>query len=206
MQSTDLQARAVKNFQEVLRYMGLTPDGELDRREQLALVLKLLKGTLKRPELRDELFAQLNKQTRNNPDKNSCVKAWELMHLCVAAMPPGKDLAGPYSIYIHEHANSHHTDPEIRSQAIATWQALRRSIKAGPRKHVPTLEEMEALVSGRKLTTMEVAGLIKLHNYQTFGLFECRKAIPSAKGAEAQPEEHMGLDDSRYIGDVVYDL
>lgn len=37
--------------------------------ERIELVGKLYKQTLKRPELRDELFAQISKQTRNNPDR-----------------------------------------------------------------------------------------------------------------------------------------
>lgn len=64
----DSQSKAVKIFVEVLRFMGLTDSPPLTVEEEVILVLKLLKHALKRPELRDELFAQLNKQTRQNPD------------------------------------------------------------------------------------------------------------------------------------------
>ena len=37
--------------------------------ERIELVAKLYKQTLKRAELRDELFVQISKQTRNNPDR-----------------------------------------------------------------------------------------------------------------------------------------
>lgn len=37
--------------------------------ERIELVGKLYKQSLKRSELRDELFAQVSKQTRNNPDR-----------------------------------------------------------------------------------------------------------------------------------------
>lgn len=65
-------SRAVKLFQVVLKYtgadvsVGVTPP---TAQEQIDYVLKLYKHTLKRQELRDELFAQLSKQTRNNPDR-----------------------------------------------------------------------------------------------------------------------------------------
>ena len=36
--------------------------------ERIELVGKLYKQTLKRIELRDELFVQISKQTRNNPE------------------------------------------------------------------------------------------------------------------------------------------
>jgi len=37
--------------------------------ERVELVGKLYKQNLKRPELRDELFVQISKQTRNNPER-----------------------------------------------------------------------------------------------------------------------------------------
>lgn len=37
--------------------------------ERIELVGKLFKQALKRSELRDEMFAQISKQTRNNPER-----------------------------------------------------------------------------------------------------------------------------------------
>lgn len=59
-------------FQIILKYIGVdsservTP-ASLD--ERIEFVGKLYKQALKRSELRDELFAQISKQTRNNPDR-----------------------------------------------------------------------------------------------------------------------------------------
>lgn len=70
--NSDLVSRATKLFQIILKYMGVessdrvTPPS-LD--ERIDFVGKLYKHTLKRVELRDELFAQISKQTRNNPDR-----------------------------------------------------------------------------------------------------------------------------------------
>lgn len=58
--------------QVVLKYTGMTDGGHSTPptgQEQIDLLRKLYKHTLKRTELRDELFAQLAKQTRNNPDR-----------------------------------------------------------------------------------------------------------------------------------------
>lgn len=64
-------------------------------------------------------------------------------------MPPGKELAGYISEFVHEHAHDQSLDPDIRAAALTTWQTLKRSVKAGPRKYVPTAEEVDALkVSG----------------------------------------------------------
>lgn len=70
--NSDLVSRATKLFHLILKYMGVdssdrsTPPS-LD--ERIELVGKLFKKTLKRVELRDELFAQISKQTRHNPDR-----------------------------------------------------------------------------------------------------------------------------------------
>lgn len=59
-------------FQIILKYMGIDSSDKitiLSLEERIELVAKLYKHTLKRSELRDELFAQISKQTRNNPDR-----------------------------------------------------------------------------------------------------------------------------------------
>lgn len=87
--NTEMQSKAIRMFQEVLRFMRViepipvTPrssdvsdsldGGSLaDNDEVTASVTSLsriLKASLRRPELRDELYAQLHKQTRNNDDR-----------------------------------------------------------------------------------------------------------------------------------------
>lgn len=49
--------------------MGIDSPAIISLDERIELVAKLYKHTLKRSELRDELFAQISKQTRNNPDR-----------------------------------------------------------------------------------------------------------------------------------------
>ncbi|CAK7357547.1 unnamed protein product [Dovyalis caffra] len=72
--NSDLVSRATKLFQIILKYMGVDSSdrvapASLD--ERIELVGKLFKHTLKRAELRDEIFAQISKQTRNNPDRHA---------------------------------------------------------------------------------------------------------------------------------------
>jgi hypothetical protein len=56
---------------------------------------------LKRVELRDELYMQLVKQTRSNPNSTSRSRAWALFNLVASAMPPSKDFTGLISEYVH---------------------------------------------------------------------------------------------------------
>eukprot|EP01018_Ginkgo_biloba_P020176 Gb_23073 [translate_table: standard] len=228
--NSDLINRAVKLFQVVLKYMGV--DGfdktsPLSIQDQIELIKKLYKHTLKRAELRDELFAQISKQTCNNPDRSYLLKAWELMYLCASAMPPGKDIGTYLSEYVHDVANALNGDPEIQNLALRTWTALKRSVKAGPRRTIPGHEEIEALLTGRQLTTIvffldetfeeitydmtttvtdateELSGIIKLSAYKTFSIFKYRKIVSGSKTLDHGHEEYICLDNNIYIGDVL---
>ncbi|MED6209431.1 Kinesin-like protein KIN-14I [Stylosanthes scabra] len=70
--NSDLVSRATKLFQIILKYMGVDSSDRvtpISLDERVELVGKLYKQSLKRSELRDELFVQISKQTRNNPER-----------------------------------------------------------------------------------------------------------------------------------------
>ncbi|XP_050227524.1 kinesin-like protein KIN-14E [Mercurialis annua] len=228
--NSDLISRATKLFQIILKYIGVDSSDRVapvSLDERVELVGKLYKHTLKRAELRDELFAQISKQTRNNPDRQYLIKAWELMYLCASSMPPSKDIGGYLSEYVHNVAYGTSTDSEVQVLAVNTLNALKSSVKAGPRHTIPGREEIEALLTGRKLTTIvffldetfeeitygmattvsdaveELAGIIKLSAYSSFSLFECRKVVTGSKSPDPGNEEYIGLDDNKYIGDLL---
>lgn len=90
----------MKMFIGVLKYMGEGADPITDH-GRVEIAYKLLNQGLKRPELKDELYMQLLKQTRGNPDVSSRARAWELFFLVASTMPPSKDYIGLISEYIH---------------------------------------------------------------------------------------------------------
>ncbi|KAJ3679611.1 hypothetical protein LUZ60_017622 [Juncus effusus] len=229
--NSDLVSRSIKLFHIILKYMGIDSSEKvilLGLEERIDLIAKLYKHTLKRSELRDEVFVQISKQTRSNPDRSWLIRAWEMMYLCTSSMPPSKDIGAYLSEYVHYVAHGANTDPDVRSLALNTLCALKRSVKAGPRTTVPAREEIEALLTARKLTTIvffldetfeeiaydmattvadaveELAGIIKLSVYSSFSLFECRKVVNGSKSSsDAGNEEYIGLDDNKYIGDLL---
>ena len=68
---------------------------------------------IKRPELKDELFMQLLKQTRGNPNQETRQKVWELFYLVASTMPPSKDYVSSISEYIHITSRDEHEPTTI---------------------------------------------------------------------------------------------
>ncbi|XP_076954168.1 kinesin-like protein KIN-14E [Bidens hawaiensis] len=220
----DFVSRAVKLFKTILKYMGIDSSekgNQVGLEERIQLVSKLYKQALKRSELRDEIFAQISKQTRNCPDRQYLIRAWELMYMCASCMPPSEDIGGYISEYIHDVVHNHNTDSDVQVLAMNTLNALKCSLKTGPRHTIPCREEIEALLVGKKLTTTvfffdetfeeisydmattvsnaveELAGIIKLSAYSSLSLFKYRKLL------EPENEEYIELNGNTYIGDVL---
>jgi len=76
-------------FVSMIKYMGLGREYVTDK-QKVEIAQKLLHQGLKRPELKDELYMQLIKQTRGNPSLDAKLRAWELFHLVTSTMPPSK--------------------------------------------------------------------------------------------------------------------
>ncbi|CAD7703005.1 unnamed protein product [Ostreobium quekettii] len=223
----DQATKAVKMFNSLLKFTG---DASFDVSDvqQMEIAQKLLHNGLKRAEMKDELYMQLLKQTRGNPNFESKLRAWQLFHLVASTMPPSKDYVGLVSQYIHSVCHEDSEPEETRQIATHTWNALKRSAKAGARRSLPTVEEIEALLSRRKLKTIiffldetfeeleydvtttvlesveQIAGLIGLQNHTTFTLFECRRS--QQKAMDTAMDEHTLLDDHKYIADVLADF
>mmetsp|Transcript_37392 Transcript_37392/g.110381 ORF Transcript_37392/g.110381 Transcript_37392/m.110381 type:complete len:1168 (-) Transcript_37392:781-4284(-) len=225
--SNENASRAVKMFSGILKYQGESGEG-LTTTQMFDIAQKLLHQGLKRPELKNELFMQLLKQTRGNPSAASTLKAWELFHVVASTMPPSKEFVGLISEYVHMVVQNEAGDPAVRDMATRAYSALNRSAKSGPRRTLPSTEELDALYSGRKLNTIcffldetfeelaydvttsvleaveQIAGIIKLQNFNTFTLFECRRHLNPKP--DVPMDEHVVLDDSKYISDILCEL
>jgi hypothetical protein len=114
-------------FQNIHGYMG-------DRYHPYPLTLcqHILVSGEKEPLLRDEIYAQLIKQTTNHPIPESEVFGWKLIYLCLLTFPPGKHM---HSLLLSHAAARGTLDFEKKSFAWKTipdmvfhiWQLLRQS-------------------------------------------------------------------------------
>lgn len=227
--SSENQNRSTKMFTLILEYMGIRGD-VLSQVAALDLAQKVLQLGLKRTELRDELYLQIIKQTRGCPNPSAKAKAWQLMFMTAATMPPTKDFIGLVSEYVHLCANDDEEEPEVRDLALSTWTAMKRTAKAGQRRSLPELAELDGLLKGAKQTvivffldgTFEelsydpsmtvseavevLSNQIRLQNYQTFTLFVVQRPTSPNEPGLSVTEEHVLLDDNRYIADIVHDV
>jgi len=138
---------AVECFFSVQQFMGdqLLDQGQTD----IDCAFTILKACHNCPELRDEIYCQLSRQTTNNksPQSQSCLRGWRLFTLVACWFSPS-DILKPFLInYLQQNAS----DPSrpYHTAAHNCLQQLRKTIKYGGRKNVPSSEEVAAITDGK---------------------------------------------------------
>ncbi|KAL6046529.1 Rho GTPase activating protein 39 [Balamuthia mandrillaris] len=112
---TKITKESLACFQLIQRYMGDHSSSsqyvhlQQSIREQTAR--ELMAKAVNTPQLRDEIYLQICKQTTNNPRLESCVLGWELLTVAVSTFPPTKDLEE----YLTKYVATHSRPEKIRS-------------------------------------------------------------------------------------------
>ncbi|XP_076621991.1 unconventional myosin 10A isoform X1 [Colletes latitarsis] len=143
----DLSALAVECFVCLMRYMGdqpLPPDTS-----EVKCVYTILMHCHKYEHLRDEVYCQLMKQTTNNksPNPDSCQRGWRIFSI-VAAYFTCSDGLRPYLTKYLETA-AYDKRRAYHGTATVCLQNLRKTVKYGGRKNVPSVDEIMAISAGR---------------------------------------------------------
>jgi hypothetical protein len=63
---------------------------------------------IEQPAIRTEIYVQLMKQLRNNPDARCEARAWQLLMLCLLTFPPDDDLVNFVLMFLRENAQPQH--------------------------------------------------------------------------------------------------
>ncbi|KAI8796897.1 unconventional myosin-XV isoform X2 [Biomphalaria glabrata] len=147
MTSPDLNKLALECFIAIMRFMGDYPMGS--NMSDFDCAKKILKTCHKYPQLRDEIFCQLCKQTTNNRSMNSKskIRGWRLFALVAAYFDCSKELK-PY-LFKYLETTSTDTNRTYNNAAALCLNNLRKTFKYGGRKDVPLKEEVIALADGR---------------------------------------------------------
>ncbi|KAK0085614.1 hypothetical protein PV325_004796 [Microctonus aethiopoides] len=144
---SELSTLAVECFLCLMRYMGdqpLPPD-----MSEVKCVYTILMHCHKFEALRDEVYCQLMKQTTNNksPNPDSCQRGWRLFSIVAAYFTCSEGLR-PYLIKYLETA-AYDKRRAYHGTATVCLQNLRKTVKYGGRKNVPSVEEIMAISAGR---------------------------------------------------------
>ncbi|KAL8573674.1 hypothetical protein ACOMHN_007227 [Nucella lapillus] len=147
LSSSELNKVALECFIAIMRFMGDYPMGS--NQSDFDCVMKILRSCHKHPELRDEVFCQLCKQTTNNRSMRgkSKIKGWRLFAL-VAAYCDCSDTLRPF-LFKNLETTASDINRTYNHAAALCLQNLRKTFKCGGRKNVPLREEVQALADGR---------------------------------------------------------
>ncbi|KAK7507605.1 hypothetical protein BaRGS_00001540, partial [Batillaria attramentaria] len=145
--SNELNKLALECFIAIMRFMGDYPMGS--NQTDFDCVMKILRSCHKYPELRDEVFCQLCKQTTNNRSMRgkSKIKGWRLFAL-VAAYCDCSETLRPF-LFKYLETTASDVNRTYNHAAALCLQNLRKTFKYGGRKNVPLREEVQALADGR---------------------------------------------------------
>ncbi|XP_065213017.1 unconventional myosin-XV isoform X2 [Planococcus citri] len=140
----ELNRLAVECFECIMRYMGdlpITP--ELN---EVKCVYTILMHCHKYENLRDEVYCQLMKQTTSNKT-DSCQRGWRLLSI-VAAYFMCSETLRPFLLKYLETA-AYDKRRAFHGTANVCLQNLRKTLRYGGRKNVPSVEEVTAVSAGR---------------------------------------------------------
>jgi hypothetical protein len=142
---TAVAKEAVAQFKNIQRYMGDAAPSSTSKvqRSQMWYALQVIEKAVAMPELRDEIYVQLCKQTNDNPNPQSLAKGWELFVMCAYSFPPTKDFEDWLRQYIE--ANQKQQQGATPLFASYTLRLLNRTVRlfATVRSRVPSEKELQ---------------------------------------------------------------
>ena len=157
------QREAEALAKSVLAFMGdrfTAVDQNPDR-----LGADLIVSVQRSPELRDELYCQLIRQTSRNPSPRSALMGWRLFAVASGFVPPTRNLEPFLTDYFGLNCESPVADPDDPSMTVGGYakycqRTLRRLVKTthGQDKRVPTPELFKRISHSAYKAVHEIFG------------------------------------------------
>ncbi|XP_028853426.1 pleckstrin homology domain-containing family H member 1 isoform X2 [Denticeps clupeoides] len=141
--SDALQTEALKLFKSCQLFINvLVESPSIDYHTSLAQ--NALQVCLSHPELQNEMYCQLIKQTnRRTPNNHSLTQCWQLLSLCVALFLPQQH----FLWYLKQHL-CRHADPqtEVGKYAVYCQRSVERTQQSGEREAKPSRMEIRSIL------------------------------------------------------------
>ncbi|EFX88395.1 hypothetical protein DAPPUDRAFT_191611 [Daphnia pulex] len=147
LDSNELNKLALEGFLSIMKYMGDYPMAK--GQSEVDSVYTILMNCHKHEALRDETYCQVMKQTTNNKSSrpDSCQRGWRLFSI-TAAYFSCSEVLKPYLFKYLETA-AYDKRRAYHGTAMVCLQNLRKTLRYGGRKNVPSIEEITAITAGR---------------------------------------------------------
>eukprot|EP00122_Pirum_gemmata_P006719 Pgem_evm1s6149 len=127
---------AVEHFKSMQIYMG--DRGKTAVANPLEVARQLAVSGFKMKQMRDELFMQVAKQMRNNPERKSIMKGWELFVIFLSIFPPSQLFSDYIEVFLGQHIKLEgklsDDDVEVNTYASFCVQKLRRMTETGMKR------------------------------------------------------------------------
>ncbi|KAH7438490.1 hypothetical protein KP509_04G017100 [Ceratopteris richardii] len=193
---------AITSFTHLLAYMGnVSTEQDLEYHIQQVLMLGI-----QFPDLCDEIFCQICKQTKDNPSRWSNSRGWQAMALCVGTFAPSSTFCPSLEAHLKQVAGNFvgrfdgdfiidQDDPLPNPSKAAEYclARLQKLLQTGSRCLPPLHAEINAV---EKMETMR----LKIHlPDDTFKVLDVDPMV-TAEEVTAQLVEMTGLSDPEYYG------
>jgi len=119
-------SEAVTVFKKILCFMG--DSAEQSKKVPAMLATEIVGMGVRSPPLRDEILAQLCKQTKLNPEPASCAAGWRLMVLCCAAFAPTRGFQQALTSHFVQNFNNQ-TPPEASILSRFCYWRMHKTIR-----------------------------------------------------------------------------
>lgn len=128
---------ACSMFKDLMQHLK----GNLKEEHAKTSVQSIVAYCLERPELRDEVYCQLIRQTTNNPGPDEQLRGWHILCVCCVSFPPGKQL---YK-YLISHIKVHSRDKAVGHYATWALHSLKKVKLNGIRRIAPSQVEIDSV-------------------------------------------------------------
>lgn len=135
---------AVKCFSNICKFIGV-----LETSKPPAFHSKsIIDAGMEKPALIDEIYCQLFKQIRKNPNLRSVASCWKLFLLCTCHFAPTREFEGYVLSYMSRSAKEtvSSTTEILNLIVFAIWR-LTRTIRYAPMKGTLTLEDIDKIAA-----------------------------------------------------------
>ncbi|XP_041075521.1 unconventional myosin-XVB isoform X2 [Polyodon spathula] len=177
---SELSELAAQNFMNVMRFMGDQP--AIKHKSECDYIVSILQLGKEKEDLRDEIYCQVIKQVTLNPQQESCIRGWRILTLVTGFFHCSNNLLPYVTSFLQDILRDQGNS--FKEVARLCEDNLRRSLIHGGRRHIPSKQEMEAILHGKISKRVAIYLPGKVEHYSKICIFTVAQELVSDLCAE----------------------